>query len=55
MKNKTISTYDPNYPYKKEGITTDMSPEGYPIIERTTNALLFPLGPQDDVDFREMK
>jgi len=55
MKKKEISTYDPNYPYLKEGITTVMSPEGYPIIERTTNALLFPEGPQDGAEFKEMK
>ncbi len=50
-----IDKYDPDYPYKKEGITTGNSEEGYPIVERTSNALLYPEGPKNDVDMNDIK
>ena len=55
MKKKEVSKYSPNYPYEKKDVTIDCSLEGYPIVEKTYNALLFPLGPQDEIDFKEMK
>lgn len=55
MKKKETSRYNPDYPYVKKTVTVDYSPEGYPIVERTTNALLFPEGPQDGSEFKEMK
>ena len=55
MKKKNVSKHNPDYPYVKKDITVDYSPEGYPIIERTVNALLFPEGPQDGAEFKEMK
>lgn len=50
-----LSPYDPNYPYYKSTVTTDMSEEGYPIIERTTNGLLYPEGPHDEIDMKQIK
>lgn len=50
-----IDKYDPEYPYKKEGIDTGFSAEGYPIIERTSNGLLYPEGPKNTVDMNSVK
>ena len=55
LNKKNVSKHNPDYPYVKNDITADYSPEGYPIIERTVNALLFPEGPQDGAEFKEMK
>ena len=55
MSKEIISKYNPNYPYDKPSITTQMSSEGYPIIERTNNGLLFPEGPKDEVDIKDFK
>lgn len=41
MKNKDIH-YDADYPYKHTHIDKGISKKGYPIIERTDNALIFP-------------
>lgn len=50
-----ISKYDPNYTYKKDSIDTGISEEGYPIIEKCTNGLIFPEGPQNNVDMNDVK
>ncbi|NMM64516.1 hypothetical protein HBE96_18045 [Clostridium sp. P21] len=47
--------YDPNYPYEKNTIDTGISEKGYPIIERTSNGLIFPEGPQNNVDMNDIK
>lgn len=47
--------YNPNYPYKKDDVTISDPKEGYPIVERTDNALLYPETPKDDIDFEMMK
>lgn len=47
--------YDPNYTYKKTTIDTGISKEGYPIIERTSNGLLYPEGPKNNVDMNDLK
>lgn len=47
---KNLDRYNPNYPYKKEGIDVGRSKEGYPIIEKTNNGLLYPEAPKDNVD-----
>jgi hypothetical protein len=51
---KTLDMYDPDYPYKKDSIDTGFSAEGYPIIERTNNGLLYPEGPQNRVDINDL-
>lgn len=50
-----MDKYDPEYGYKKKGITTYKPKNGYPIVERTNNGLLFPEGPQPGVDLKETK
>jgi hypothetical protein len=55
MDDKKLNNYDADYPYKKSKITVDMSNKGYPIIEMTNNALLFPEGPKNEVDITEFK
>ncbi|MFA6940579.1 MAG: hypothetical protein WCQ54_06280 [Clostridiaceae bacterium] len=43
--------YEPDYPYRKHPLGAGYSNEGYPIIERTNNGLIFPEGPKDfDID-----
>lgn len=54
MKN-TLDNYDADYPYKKDTLTTDISSFKYPVMERTNNGLLFPLGPNNKVDMNDMK
>jgi ubiquinone biosynthesis protein COQ9 len=46
-----LDRHNPDFPYKKKEIDIKQSPEGYPIIERMNNGLLFPEGPKDIVDF----
>jgi hypothetical protein len=46
--------YEPDYPYKKHPLTSGLSKEGYPIIERTNNGLLFPEGPKDEIDMDQI-
>ncbi|WP_163249016.1 hypothetical protein [Clostridium niameyense] len=52
---KKFSNYDADYVYKKDTITYGKSYKGYPILERTVNGLLFPEGPQDNLEFKDMK
>lgn len=49
--NKPMDKNDPDFTYKKKEIDIKQSSEGYPIMERTNNGLLFPEGPKDIVDF----
>ena len=51
----TLDRYDPDYPYKKEGLDTGFSAEGYPIIERPTNGLLYPESPKNYIDMNDIE
>jgi hypothetical protein len=55
MIDEKLDRYNPDYTYKKDSITIDMSSMKYPIIERTNNGLLFPLGPKNDIDMKDLK
>lgn len=48
---ESLDRHNPNFTYKKENIDIKQSPEGYAIMERINNGLLFPEGPKDHVDF----
>ncbi|MBV7274372.1 hypothetical protein JMF89_06095 [Clostridiaceae bacterium UIB06] len=50
---KPLDKQNPNYTIKKEDVDLKQSPEGYPIVERMNNGLLFPEGPKDTVDFAD--
>ncbi|ACA54853.1 hypothetical protein FDC45_03940 [Clostridium botulinum] len=52
---KEIDRYDGDYPYKKSSVFTGKSEKGYPIIERLNNGLVFPEGPQERLEFKDMK
>ncbi|OFI06233.1 hypothetical protein CLOACE_11320 [Clostridium acetireducens DSM 10703] len=52
---RKLDRYNPNYTYKKHDITIYMSEKGYPIIERTNNALLYPEGPKEGIDLMDFK
>lgn len=52
---KNLNTYDPNYVYKKDTVSVGKSKKGYPILEKTNNGLLFPEGPQNNLEFKDMK
>lgn len=51
---KELDRYNPEYPYIKDTIDTGMSAEGYPIIERTGNGLLYPEAPKNLVDMNDI-
>lgn len=51
---KKLDRYNPEYPYLKDSIDTGTSIEGYPIIERTSNGLLYPEGPKNLVDMNDI-
>lgn len=55
MNEEKFDKYNPNYSYKKDSITISNSSLGYPIIEKTDNALLFPLGPKNNIDTEQLK
>lgn len=50
-----LDRYNPEYPYIKESIDTGLSAEGYPIIERTSNGLLYPEAPKNLVDMNDVE
>lgn len=52
---KNIDKYNGNYTYKKHQISTGKSSKGFPIVERTTNATLYPEAIKDSIDLKEMK
>lgn len=52
---KELDRYNPEYPYLKEGIDTGLSAEGYPIIERTSNGLLYPEGTRNLADLNDVE
>lgn len=54
MNDKKLN-YDPNYSYLNHNIALGKSKDGYPIIERVINAELYPLCPNDNVDFKQME
>lgn len=52
---KKHDLYDPDYTYKNHHLAQGKSREGYPIIERTNNGLIFPEAPQSDIDTPQLK
>ena len=55
MSRKFTKEYDPSHVYTKSTVTVDKQSNKYPVIEATNNASLFPLCPQDDIDFEDFK
>lgn len=51
---KKLDRFNPDYPYKKEGIDTGVSAQGHPIVERKTNGLLYPESPKNLLDMDQM-
>lgn len=54
MKAKGIH-YDANYPYNHKHIDKGTSKKGYPIVERTDNALIFPECAEDHLSREQFK
>lgn len=55
MPDKKLDHYNPDYPYKKEDVTLDKSNKnGYPMLESTNNASLYPESIKDSVDMEQL-
>ena len=52
---KELNRYDSDYPYKKSSVFTGKSKKGYPIIEKLNNGSIFPEGPKNNLEFKDMK
>jgi len=56
MTDEKLDHYNPDYPYKKEGITIDKNNKnGYPMLEKLNNAALYPEGIRNTVDTEQLK
>ncbi len=53
MKNK-VDRYNGDYPYLNNDLLISREYD-FPIIERTNNGLLFPEGPQNSVDLKDVE
>lgn len=56
MPDDKLNHYNPNYTYRKRNITIDKSTiSGYPIVEATGNATLFPETIKNNIDQEQLK
>jgi hypothetical protein len=56
MPDERLDHYNPNYPYKKEGLDVEKNiKNGHPVVESVNNAALFPDSIKNNVDMEQLK